>query len=220
MTTEKCKELHNKYKPWIGRPVELLRASRDLEARTYKKVLLKDISLQGMKAEGGEKTVTSSVLIQDLEDSHEHQLNLSDFDEAVRLIQLRNTPFVKLSKGKKIQNIELANSSEQIEVFIIQLNSHFGLNAEEWSKVAENIYIDFHSKATNDQSSALLERVYLSSLISNQTQPVFNISNKYCVESQSKTSGSDFCTMIECSVGEVTPIEDDYEITVVYNLYA
>jgi hypothetical protein len=220
MTTEKYNELHDKYKPWIGRPVELLRASRDLEARTYKKVLLKDIALQGIEAEGGEESVTSSVLIQDLEDSHKDQMNLSDFDEAVRLIQLGNAPFVKLSKGTKTINIELANSSEQIEVFIIQLNSHFGLNAEDWSKVAENIYIDFHSKATNDQSSALLERVYLSTLISNQTQPVFNISKKYCIETQSKTGGLAFYNMIQCSVGEVTPMEEGYEITVVYNLYA
>lgn len=219
MTTEKYNEIYNKYKGWIGLPVELFMYSTLLGKRTYKKFLLKDISCFAMEEENEKESITTSVIVQDLETNRDHQINLSEFDKIVRLIQLGTAPTVKITNNEKSANIIVDNSLEYIEVFIIQINSHFGKKVEDWIKVAGNLYIDFNSKRTNQNPSVIPDRIYLSSLISNQVQPVFNISKKYPIGNPNTTSSINFYDTIEIVAAELSQINEDYEITIVYNKY-
>lgn len=129
---------------------------------------------------------------------------------------LGHAQYLKLSKSNKTKNIVISNPLESIEVFVIQINSHFGKKIEEWKKVADNLYIDFYSKRTNPNSSILPDRIFLSFLSSNQVQPVFNLFRRYPI-GNSISSGTNLYDTIEIVVGELTPIADDYEITIIYD---
>lgn len=219
MTTEKYTELYNKYQVWQGRPVELTMDPTSLEIQTYKKFILKYISGVVMKEDDGKESVTTSVILQELETGKDLETNLSEFDKIVRLIQLSAAHTVKLSNQEKSVNIRVSNNLEYVEVFIIQLNSHFGEKAEEWMKIVKNLYLDFNSTGTNQNPHQLTDRIYLSSFTSNQIQPVFYLSKKYPAVNPNVSGSGSFYDALEIVVGELSPINEDYEITIVYNNY-
>lgn len=219
MTTEKYTELYNKYQVWHGRPIELAMDSASLGNQTHKKFLLKDISGVVQKEADGIESVTTSVILQDLETGKDLETNLVEFDETVRFIQLSAAHTVKLSNQEKSVNIRFGNNLEYFEVFIIQLNSHFGEKAEEWMKIVKNLYLDFNSTATNQNPPQLTDRIHLSSFTSNQIQPVFYLSKKYPAVNPNESNSTSFYDTLEIVVGELSPINEDYEITIVYNNY-
>lgn len=126
-------------------------------------------------------------------------------------------PVIRLSNNHKVSNVILGNSLEFIEVFIIQLNSHFGKPIEEWVKIAANVYIEFNLKRTNQNPSTITDRIYLSALISNQIQPVFTLSRSYPKQSINYGSNVSFYDTIEVMVGELNPLHEDYQVTIVYH---
>lgn len=219
MTTEKFTELYDKYQVWQGRPVELTMDPTSLEIQTYKKFILKYISGVVMKEDDGKESVTTSVILQELETGKDLETNLSEFDKIVRLIQLSAAHTVKLSNQEKSVNIRVSNNLEYVEVFIIQLNSHFGKKAEDWTKIVKNLYLDFNSTGTNQNPPQLTDRIHLSSFISNQIQPVFYLSKKHPTVNPNVSSSGSFYDALEIVVGELSPINEDYEITIVYNNY-
>jgi hypothetical protein len=219
MTTEKYTELYNKYEVWRGRPIELAMDLASLGNQTNKKFLLKEISRVVEKEHVGKESVTTFVILQDLETGEYLETNLAEFDKTVRLIQLSSAHTVKLSNQEKSVNIRFGNNLEYVEVFIIQLNSHFGEKAEEWMKIVKNLYLDFNSTGTNQNPPQLTDRIHLSSFTSNQIQPVFYLSKKYPAVNPNESNSTSFYDALEIVVGELSPINEDYEITIVYNNY-
>ena len=217
MTHEKFIELYNKYQPWFGKPVEIFTASSTLGERHYKKFLLIDIKGVMTKEDGGREVVSvTSFVIKDLVNSQEHTIPLGTFDQAVRLINLGGATNLMLSNTNKTGHLTVDNSLGHIELFIIQINSHFGKTSLEWTKVASNIAISFNSKRTNHNPISIPDKLFLSSLITNQAQPVFNLSKTYPIGQPNYNSQSEYYDTIEIILEELSPITEDYEVTFVY----
>ena len=217
MTHEKFIELYDKYKPWFGKPIEIFTASNRLGERYYKKFLLMDIKGVMTKEEGGKEVESvTSAAIKDLVNSHVHIIPLGTFDQAVRLINLGCATNLMLSNTNKTGHLTVEKSLGHIEFFIIQINSHFGKTPLEWSKIANNIVISFNSKRTNHNPISIPDKLFLSSLITNQTQPVFNLSKTYPIGQSNYNSQSEYYDTIEITLEELSPINEDYEVTIVY----
>jgi hypothetical protein len=217
MTHQKFIELYDYYQPWFGKPVEIFTASSTLGERHYKKYLLKDIKSVLTKEDGGSEDVSvTSVVTKDLENSQIYSIPLGTFDQGVRLINLGGATNLTLSNTNKTGHLTVDKSLGHIEFFIIQINSHFGKTPLEWSKVAENIVISFNSKQTNHNPISIPDKLFLSSLITNQTQPVFNVSKTYPIVQPNFNSQSDYYDTIEITLEELSPINEDYEVTFVY----
>lgn len=218
MTHEKFIELYNKYQPWFGKPVEISTASNTLGDQHYKKYLLMDVTKGVITNEDGGREVASvtSVVTKDLVNSQVYTIPLETFDQAVRLINLGCATNLMLSNTNKTGHLTVDKSLGHIEFFIIQINSHFGKTPLEWSKVADNIVISFNSKRTNHNPISIPDKLFLSSLITNQTQPVFNLSKTYPIVQPNYNSQSDCYDTIEITLEELSPINEDYEVTFVY----
>ena len=217
MTHEKFIELYDKYQPWFGKPVEIFNASSTLGERYYKKFLLMDIKGVMTKEDGGREVVSvTSVVTKDLVNSQVHTIPLGIFDQTVRLINLGGATNLMLSNTNKTGHLTVDKSLGHIEFFIIQINSHFGKKPLEWAKVAGNIVISFNSKLTNHNPISIPDKLFLSSLITNQTQPVFNLSKTYPIGQPNYNSQSDYYDTIEIILKELSPINEDYEVTFVY----
>jgi hypothetical protein len=217
MTSQKFIELYDYYQPWFGKPVEIFTASSTLGERHYKKYLLMDIKSVITKEDGGSEDVSvTSVVTKNLEDSQLYTIPLETFDQTVRLINLGGARNLMLSNTNKTGHLNIDKSLEHIEFFIIQINSHFGKTPLEWLKVADNIVISFNSKRTNHNPISILEKLFLSSLITNQTQPVFNVSKTYPIGQSNYNSQSDYFDTIEITLEELSPINEDYEVTFVF----
>lgn len=217
MTHEKFIELYDKYQPWFGKPIEIFTASSTLGERHYKKYLLIDITGVITKEEGGKEVVSvTSVAIKDLVNSNVHTIPLGTFDQAVRLINLGGATTLRLSNTNKTGHITVDNSLGHVEFFIIQINSHFGKTPIEWTRVAGNIAVSFNSRRNNHDSISIPEKLFLSSLISNQNQPVFYLSRVYPIGQPNYNSQSDFFDTIEITLEELSPINEDYEVTFVF----
>ena len=217
MTHEKFIELYDKYQPWFGKPIEIFTESNRLGERYYKKFLLMDIKGVMTKEEGGKEVESvTSAAIKDLVNSHVHTIPLGTFDQAVRLINLGGASTLKLSNTNKTGHITVENSLGHVEFFIIQINSHFGKTPIEWTRVAGNIAVSFNSKRTNHNPISIPDKLFLSSLITNQVQPVFNLSKTYPIGQPNYHSQSDFFDTIEISLEELSPINEDYEVTFVF----
>ena len=217
MKHENFIELHDKYQPWFGRPIEIFTASNTFGERHYKKFLLMDIKGVMTKEEGGKEVVSvTSVEIKDLVNSNVHTIPLETFDQAVRLINLGGATTLKLSNTNKTGHITVDNSLGHVEFFIIQINSHFGKKPIEWTRVAGNIAVSFNSKRTNQNPISIPNKLFLSSLITNQAQPVFNLSRTYPIGQPKYNSQSDFFDKIEITLEELSPINEDYEVTFVF----
>ena len=215
MTHEKYIELYDKYQPWFGKPIEIFMASSKLRER--QKFLLMDIKGVMTKEEGSKEVVSvTSVAIKDLENSHVHSIPLGTFDQSVRLINLGGASTLKLSNTNKTGYITVDNSLGHVEFFIIQINSHFGKTPIEWTRVVGNIVVSFNSKRTNHNPISIPEKLFLSSLITNQTQPVFNLSRTYPIGQPNYNSQSNFFDTIEITLEELSPIKEDYEVTFVF----
>jgi hypothetical protein len=218
MTHEKFIELYDKYQPWFGKPIEIFTASSTLGERHYKKFLLMDIKGVMTKEEGGKEVVSvTSVAIKDLVNSQVHTIPLGTFDQAVRLINLGGATTLKLSNTNKTGHITVDNSLGHVEFFIIQINSHFGKTPIEWTRVAGNIAVSFNSKRTNHNPISIPDKLFLSSLITNQAQPVFNLSRTYPIGQPNYNSQGDFFDTIEITLEELSPINEDYEVTFVFD---
>jgi hypothetical protein len=218
MTSQKFIELYDYYQPWFGKPVEISTASSTLGEQHYKKFLLMDIT-KGVisKEDGGSEDVSvTSVVTKDLENSQEYVIPLETFNQAVRLINLGGATNLMLSNTNKTRHLTVDKSLGHIEFFIIQINSHFGKTPLEWSKVADNIVISFNSKRTNHNPISIADKLFLSSLITNQTQPVLNLSKTYPIGQPNNNSQSDYNDTIEITLEELSPINEDYEVTFVY----
>jgi hypothetical protein len=217
MTHQKFIELYDKYQPWLGKPVEISTASNTLGEQHYKKFLLMDIKGVMTKEDGGREVVSvTSVVTKDLENSQVYTFPLRTFDQSVRLINLGGARNLILSNTNKTGHLTVDKSLGHIEFFIIQINSHFGKTPLEWSKVASNIVISFNSKRTNHNPISIPDKLFLSSLITNQTQPVFNLSKTYPIGQPNNNSQSDYYDTIEITLEELNPINEDYEVTFVY----
>ncbi len=217
MTHEKFIELYDKYQPWFGKPIEIFTESNRLGERYYKKFLLMDIKGVMTKEEGGKEVESvTSAAIKDLVNSHVHTIPLGTFDQAVRLINLGGASTLKLSNTNKTGHITVENSLGHVEFFIIQINSHFGKTPIEWTRVAGNIAVSFNSKRTSHNPISIPDKLFLSSLITNQVQPVFNLSKTYPIGQLNYHSQSDFFDTIEISLEELSPINEDYEVSVVF----
>ncbi len=217
MTHEKFIELYDKYKPWFGKPIEIFTASNRLGERYYKKFLLMDIKGVMTKEEGGKEVESvTSAAIKDLVNSHVHIIPLGIFNQEVRLINLGGASTLKLSNTNKTGHITVENSLGHVEFFIIQINSHFGKTPIEWTRVAGNIAVSFNSKRTSHNPISIPDKLFLSSLITNQVQPVFNLSKTYPIGQLNYHSQSDFFDTIEISLEELSPINEDYEVSVVF----
>ena len=217
MTHDKFIELYDKYQPWFGKPVEVFTASSTLGERHYKKFLLMDIKDVKTKEDGGRKVVSvTSVIIKEMVNSQVHTIPLGTFDQAVRLINLGGATNLILSNTNKKGHLTVDKSLGHIEFFIIQINSHFGKTPLEWTKVASNILISFNSKRTNHNPISIPDKLFLSSLITNQTQPVFNLSKTYPIGQPNNNSQKDYFDTIEIILKELSPINEDYEVTFVY----
>jgi hypothetical protein len=217
MTHEKFIELYDYYQPWFGKPVEISTASSTLGNQHYKKYLLMDIKCVMTEEVGGRKVVSvTSVVTKDLENSQEYVIPLETFDQAVRLMNLGGARNLMLSNTNKTGHLTVDKSLGNIEFFIIQINSHFGKTPLEWSKIANNIVISFNSKRTNHNPISIPDKLFLSSLITNQTQPVFNGSKTYPIGQTNYNSQSDYYDTIEITLEELSPINVDYEVTFVY----
>ena len=218
MTHEKFIELYNKYQPWFGKPLEVFTASSTLGERHYKKFLLMDIKGVMTKEEGGKEVVSvTSVAIKDLVNSQVHTIPLGAFDQAVRLINLGGATTLKLANTNKTGHLTVDNSLGHIEFFIIQINSHFGKTPLEWTKVAGNLAVNFNSKRTNHNPTSIPDKLFLSSLITNQTQPVFNLSRTYPIGQPNYNSQTDYFDIVEITLEELNPINEDYEVTFVFD---
>ena len=218
MTHEKFIELYNKYQPWFGKPVEVFTASSTLGERHYKKFLLMDIKSVMTKEEGGKEVVSlTSVAIKDLVNSKVHTIPLGVFDQAVRLINLSGATTLKLANTNKTGHLTVDNSLGHIEFFIIQINSHFGKTPLEWTKVAGNLAVNFNSKRTNHKPTSIPDKLFLSSLITNQTQPVFNLSRTYPIGQPNYNSQTVYFDTVEIKLEELNPINEDYEVTFVFD---
>lgn len=218
MTHEQFIELYNKYQPWFNKPIELFTASNILGQRYYKKYLLVDIKGLMTKEEGGREVIsTTSVVIQDLENFQFHTISLGAFDKGVRLINLGEATTLKLSNNNKVGHLTVENSLGFVEFFIIQINSHFGRTTADWSKIAGNLAINFISKRTSANPSSVPDKLYLASLIHNQVQPIFNLSKNYPVSQPNFSSGAEFYDTVEIVVEELNPINEDYELTFVFD---
>ena len=217
MTREKFIELYDKYQPWFGRPIEFFTASSTLGEKHYKKFLLLDIKGEMIIEEGGKEVVSiASAAIKDLENSHVHNIPLGTFDQAVRIIYLGGAPTLKLSNTNKTGHITVDKTLSHVEFFIIQINSHFGKPTIEWTKVAGNIAISFNSKRTNHNPNSIPDKLFLSSFIGNQTQPVFNLSRTYPLVQPTYNPQSAYVDTIEITLEELNPINEDYEVTIVF----
>lgn len=217
MTHVKFIELYDNYQPWFGKPVEIFTASSTLGEKHYKKFLLMDIKGVMTKEAGGSEVVSvTSVVIKDLVNSQEHTITLETFDQAVRLINLGGARNLKLSNTNKTGHLTVDKTLGHIEFFIIQINSHFGKTPLEWSKIANNIVISFNSKRTNHNPISIPDKLFLASLITNQTQPVFNLAKTYPIGQPNNNSQSDYYDTIEITLEELSPINEDYEVTFVY----
>ena len=217
MTHEKFIELYDKYQPWFGKPIEIFTASNTFGERYYKKFLLIDIKVAMTVEEGGKEVVSvTSVEIKDLVNSNVHTIPLETFDQAVRLINLGGATTLKLSNTKKTEHITVDNSLGHAEFFIIQINSHFGKKPIEWTRVAGNIAVSFNSKRTNQNPISIPDKLFLSSLITNQAQPVFNLSRTYPIGQPNDYSQSDIFDTIEITLEELSPINEDYEVTFLF----
>jgi hypothetical protein len=217
MTHQKFIELYDKYQPWFGKPVEISTASSTLGEQHYKKFLLMEIKVVMTKEDGGSEDVSvTSVVTKDLETSQVNTIPLETFDQAVRLINLGGATNLMLSNTNKTGHLTVDKSLGYIEFFIIQINSHFGKTPLEWSKVADNIVISFNSKQTNHNPISIPDKLFLSSLITNQSQPVFNLSKTYPIGQPNNNSQSDYYDTIEITLEELSPINEDYEVTFVY----
>lgn len=217
MTHEKYIELYDKYQPWIGRPVEVFNASSTLGEGQYKKFLLVDMKGALTKEESGKEVASeTSVVIKDLANSYVHTIPLATFDQAVRIINLGGVTTLKLSNIDKTGHLIVDNSLGHIEFFIIQINSHFGKTLLEWTKVAGNLAVNFNSKRTNHNPTLIPDKLFLSSLITNQVQPVFNLSRTYPIGQPNYTAQSDYFDTVEITLEELSPINEDYEVTFVY----
>ena len=217
MTHDKFIELYDKYQPWFGKPVEIFTASSTLGEQHYKKFLLLDIKGVKTNEDGGRKVVSvTSVIIKEMVNSQVHTIPLGTFDQAVRLINLGGATNLILSNTNKKGHLTVDKSLGHIEFFIIQINSHFGKTPLEWTKVASNILISFNSKRTNHNPISIPDKLFLSSLITNQTQPVFNLSKTYPIGQPNNNSQNDYFDTIEIILKELSPINEDYEVTFVY----
>ena len=217
MTHQKFIELYDKYQPWFGKPVEISTASNTLGEGHHKKFLLIDIKSELTKEDGGREVVSvTSVVTKDLENSQVNTIPLETFDQAVRLINLGGATTLKLSNTNKTGHITVDNSLGHAEFFIIQINSHFGKKPIEWTRVAGNIAVSFNSKRTNQNPISIPNKLFLSSLITNQAQPVFNLSRTYPIGQPKYNSQSDFFDTIEITLEELSPINEDYEVTFVF----
>jgi hypothetical protein len=217
MTSQKFIELYDKYQPWFGKPVEISTASSTLGERHYEKFLLMDIKGVMTKEEGISKVVSvTSVVTEDLVNSQVYSIPLETFDQAVRLINIGGATNLMLSNTNKTGHLTVDKSLGHIEFFILQINSHFGKTPHEWSKVADNIVISFNSKRTNHNPISIPDKLLLSSLNTNQTQPVFNLSKTYPIGQPNYNSQSDYYDTIEITLEELSPINEDYEVTFVY----
>jgi hypothetical protein len=217
MTHQKFIELYNKYQPWFGKPVEISTASSTLGERHYKKYLLMNIEGVLTKEDGGsEDVLVTSVVTKDLETSQVYTIPLETFDQAARLINLGGSTNLKLSNTNKTGHLTVDKTFGHIEFFIIQINSHFGKTPLEWSKIANNIVISFNSKRTNHNPISIPDKLFLASLITNQTQPVFNVSKTYPIGQSNYNSQSDYFDTIEITLEELSPINEDYEVTFVF----
>lgn len=217
MTREKFIELYDKYQPWFGRPIEFFTASSTSGEEHYKKFLLLDIKGDMLKEEGDKEVVSiASTAIKDLENSHVHNIPLGTFDQAVRIINLGGAPTLKLSNTNKTGHIRVDNTLSHVEFFIIQINSHFGKTPIEWTRVASNIAVSFNSKRTNHNPNSIPDKLILSSFITNQTQPVFNLSRTYPIVKPTYNTQSEYVDKIEITLEELSPINEDYEVTLVF----
>jgi hypothetical protein len=217
MTHEKFIELYEKYQPWFGKPVQISTASSTLGQRLYKKFLLMDIEGVMTKEDDGKEVVSvTSVVIKDLVKSQIHTIPLDTFDQAVRLINLGGATTLKLSNTNNTGHLTVDNSLGHVEFFIIQINSHFGKTPLEWTKVAGNIAIRFNSKRTNHHPISIQDKLFLSSLITNQSQPVFNLSRTYPIGQPNYDSQSEYFDTIEIILEELSPINENYEVTIVF----
>ena len=218
MTHEKFIELYNKYQPWFGKPLEVFTASSTLGERHYKKFLLMDIKGVMTKEEGGKEVVSvTSVAIKDLVNSQVHTIPLGAFDQSVSLINLGGATTLKLANTNKTAHLTVDNSLGHIEFFIIQINSHFGKTPLEWTKVAGNLAVNFNSKRTNHNPTSIPDKLFLSSLITNQTQPVFNLSRTYPIGQPNYNSQTDFFDTVEIALEELNPTNEYYEVTFVFD---
>jgi hypothetical protein len=217
MTHEKFIELYDKYQPWFGKPVEIFTASSTLGEQHYKKFLLMDIKGVITKEDDGREVVSvTSVVIKDLVNSQVQTIPLGTFDQAVRLINLGGATNLILSNTNKTGHLTVDKSLGHIEFFIIQMNSHFGKKPIEWTRVAGNIAVSFNSKRTNQNPISIPDKLFLSSLITNQAQPVFNLSRTYPIGQPNYNSQSDIFDTIEITLEELSPINEDYELTFVF----
>jgi len=217
MTHEKFIELYDKYQPWFGKPVEIFTASSTLGEQHYKKFLLMDIKGVITKEDDGREVVSvTSVVIKDLVNSQVHTIPLGTFDQAVRLINLGGATNLILSNTNKTGHLTVDKSLGHIEFFIIQMNSHFGMKPIDWTRVAGNIAVSFNSKRTNQNPISIPDKLFLSSLITNQAQPVFNLSRTYPIGQPNYNSQGDFFDTIEITLEELSPINEDYELTFVF----
>jgi len=217
LTREKFIELYEKYQPWFGRPIEFFTASSTSGDKHYKKFLLLDIKGEMIKEEGGKEVVSiASTEIKDLENSHVLTIPLGTFDQAVRIINLGGASTLILSNTNKTGHITVDKNLSHVEFFIIQINSHFGKTPIEWTKVAGNIAVSFNSKRTNDNPISIPDKLFLSSFIGNQAQPVFNLSRTYPLVQPTYNPQSDYFDTIEITLEELSPINEDYKVTFVF----
>jgi hypothetical protein len=217
MTHAQYIELYEKYQPYFNKLVEIYTASSTLGQRSYKKFLLIDIKGLMTREEGGRDIVsTTSVIVKDLEYSQQHAIPLQLFDQAVRLINLSNPTILQLSNNNKTGHLLVDSSLGYIEFFIIQINSHFGKTPVEWSKVAGNLSVVFNSKRTNNNPVIITDKLYLASLITNQYQPVFHLLRTYPLGQPNFNSETDYFDTVEVTLDELSPINEDYEVTFIY----
>jgi hypothetical protein len=217
MTHKKFIELYEKYQPWFGKPVEIFTTSSTLGERDHKKFLLMDIDGVMTKEDDGKEVVSvTSVVIKDLVNSQIHTIPLGTFDQTVKLINLGGAPTLKLSNTNNRGYLTIDNSLEHIELFIIQINSHFGKTPLEWTKLASNITISFNSKRTNHNPISISDKLLLSSLITNQSQPVFNLSRTYPIGQPNYNSPSEYFDTIEIILEELSSTNEYYEVTLVF----
>ena len=217
MTYEEFNEVYETYQPWIGRPIELLTANNNIGKTDYKKFILVQIKC-GVSNEDRVKNEVfePSVIIKDMVDSQIHQIPLEDFIKSVKLFFLGGVTTLNLSNLKKTAEITLDNSHRQVEFFIIQIHSHFGRPPIEWSKIASNISISFNLKKINSKSTTITNKLFLSTLITDQIQPVFYASKTFPNELQNNFQESEIIDTIEIIVEELVPLRENYEITIAF----
>jgi len=216
MKYEKYTELYNKYEPWFGRPIEILTASSSLGEKEYKKFLLIDINDIEADKETSNGTISeANVVLKDLKNSQIQNIPLETFDKTVRLIDLNGASTIKLSNSNKHGQLTIQRTLEQIEFFIIQINSHFGKSSLEWMKVAENLAIRFNQKGSGQYLSSASDKLFLSKFIESQIQPVFTLSKTFFIH-QSNSNLSDNIETIEIVLEELKPLNEEYEVTLVF----